>query len=113
MTPIPRGECVLKRVKVVYFFNNIFSIIHLQGIDFMKTEYKVVNQNYDRLTWVLVCSSHSIIFHSFGDVAIDGEGIQILTYVRHLWPLSCEGSLACHTYCDTGHPFVIVISENP
>ena len=25
-----------------------------------------------------------------------------LTYARHSWPLSSKGSLACHTYCDTG-----------
>ena len=37
-----------------------------------------------------------------------GEGLQILTYARHSWPLSSEGSLACHTYCDTGHPFIMV-----
>ena len=35
------------------------------------------------------------------------EGLQILTYARPSWPLSSEGSLACHTYYDTGHPFVI------
>ena len=29
-------------------------------------------------------------------------GLQILTYARHSWPLSSEGSLACHTYCDMG-----------
>ena len=52
------------------------------------------------------------IFHSFGDVTIAGEGIQILTYARHLGPLSSEGSLACHTYCDTGLPFIMVISED-
>ena len=23
-----------------------------------------------------------------------------------------EGSLECHTYCDTGHPFIMVISED-
>ena len=27
--------------------------------------------------------------------------------------LSNEGSLACHTYCDTGRPFIMVISEDP
>ena len=27
--------------------------------------------------------------------------------------LSSEGSLACYTYCDTGHPFIMVISEDP
>ena len=34
-------------------------------------------------------------------------------YARHSWPLSCEGSLACQTHWDTGHPFVMVISEDP
>ena len=39
--------------------------------------------------------SHSKMFHSFGNVTIAVEGLQILTYARHLWPLSSEGSLAC------------------
>ena len=51
-------------------------------------------------------SSHLRIFHSFGDVTITGEGLQILTYARHLWPLSSEDSLACQTYCDTGYLFI-------
>ena len=37
----------------------------------------------------------------------------ILTYARHLWPLSSEGFLACHIYYDMGHPVIMVISENP
>ena len=37
----------------------------------------------------------------------------ILSYTRHSWQLSSEGSLACHTYCDTSHPFIMVISEDP
>ena len=32
--------------------------------------------------------------------------LQMLTYTRHSWPFSSEDSLACHTYCDTGHPFI-------
>ena len=51
-------------------------------------------------------SSHSRIFHSYGNVTITGGGLKILTYAWHSWPLSSEGSLACHTYCDTGHPFI-------
>ena len=31
------------------------------------------------------------------------ERLQILTYAWNFWPLSSEGSFACHTYCDTGH----------
>ena len=30
-----------------------------------------------------------------------------------LMDLSNEGSVACHTYCDTGQPFIMVISEDP
>ena len=47
------------------------------------------------------------ISQSFGDVAITGEGLEFL-------PLSSVGSLMCHyTYCDTGQPFIMVISEDP
>ena len=53
------------------------------------------------------------LFQSYGDVTIASEGPQILTYARHSWPLSSEGSLTCHTYCDTGLPFIMVISEDP
>ena len=38
---------------------------------------------------------------------------EILTYLRHSWPLSSEGSLTCHTHWDTGLPFIMVISEHP
>ena len=57
--------------------------------------------------------SHSRIFHSFGDITITAEGLQILSYAWHSWPVSSEGSLTCHTYCDTGQPFIMVISKDP
>ena len=41
------------------------------------------------------------------------KGLQILIYTRHSWPLSSEGYLTCFTYCDTGQPFIMVISEDP
>ena len=62
-------------------------------------------------SFVWVLSSHLRIFHSYGDVSITREGLQILTYAQHSRPLSSEGSLACHTYCDTGHPSIMVISK--
>ena len=36
---------------------------------------------------LIVCgfTSHSRIFHSYGDVTIIGEMLQIFTYARHLW----------------------------
>ena len=41
------------------------------------------------------------------------KGCKFYTFARHLWPLSSEGSLACHTYCNTGHPFIMIISGDP
>ena len=38
--------------------------------------------------------------------AITVKGLQIFTYTRHSRPLSSEGSLAYHTDCDTGLPFI-------
>ena len=63
--------------------------------------------------FVWIFSSHSRFFHSYGDVTITGERLQIMTYARPTWQLRSKGSLACHTYCDTGHPFIMVISEYP
>ena len=63
------------------------------------------------LFWMF--SSHSRIFHLCEDVTITGEGLQILTYARYSWQLSSEGSLTFHTYCNMGHPFIMVISEDP
>ena len=34
-------------------------------------------------------------------------------FARHLRPLSSEGYFAWYTYCDTGHPSIMVISEDP
>ena len=51
-------------------------------------------------------TSRSKIFHSYGDVTITDEGVQILIYARYLWPLSSEGS-------SRYHPFIMVISEVP
>ena len=48
-------------------------------------------------------SSHLRIFHSYADVTITIERLQILTYILHSWPLSSEGFKTCHAYCDNNH----------
>ena len=67
------------------------------------------------IDWLIVWgfTSQSKMIHSDGDVTITGEGLQSLSYTLHSWLLICEGSLECHTYCDTGQPFIMVISEDP
>ena len=67
----------------------------------------------------IMCSLKSFFQHtkyisySYGDVTSTGKRLQILTHTKHLWPLSSEGSLACHTYYDTGISFIMVISVDP
>ena len=61
--------------------------------------------------FVLGFSSQSRIFHSYGDVTTTAvKGCKFLTYARHLWPLSSDSFLAFIPYCNTGHPFIMVIS---
>ena len=65
---------------------------------------------------MIVCLRFLVQLENFtliGDVTISGEGLQIMTYDRHLWPMSNEGYIACYTYYDTGHPYILVISEDP
>ena len=70
------------------------------------------------LEWLFVCFGFSLpleVFftHMKRDFTITDEELQMLTYARHPWPLSREGSLACHTYCDTENQCIMVISEDP
>ena len=51
-------------------------------------------------------------FYSYWGVTITSVVVQILIYTRHSWALSSKGSLACHTYYGTGHPLIMVISED-
>ena len=71
---------------------------------------KLLNMQWNPVVRFVV--SHSINFHSYGEVTIGGERLQ-MTHDRHSWPLSSKCTLTCHTYCDTGPPFIMVISENP
>mgnify|MGYP003690129365 CR=1 FL=1 len=43
---------------------------------------------------------------------ITDEELQVLIYTWHSLPLISEAYLACHTYCGTGQPFILVISED-
>ena len=60
-----------------------------------------------------VFSARSRIFHSFEDVTITSEGLHILTYARHSWPLGSVDSLACYNYFDTWHLLIMLTPEDP
>ena len=71
-----------------------WSELHRMWKNIADSLYKTLHQNVKEiLCFDFACLSHSRIFHSYGDVTTTGEGLQILTYARHLWPLSSEDSL--------------------
>ena len=72
----------------VFLHSISFSFIYL-GINILKTIS-------------LLCRRHHIQIRA-----------SFITNARHSLPLNIKGSLACHTYFDTRHPFIIVISEDP
>ena len=41
-------------------------------------------------------------FHSYIDINFTVKGGKIKGFARHLWPMSREGFLSCHTCFDTG-----------
>ena len=94
---------------VVTYFNGLdFSIYKL----FHDTPYQTHRKSLNSAeTWLITCY---IIFFPLFLISVPLEkGLQILTYTRHSWPLSSEGSLTCHNHCDIGHPFIMVNSEDP
>ena len=108
----PSRSCLLRNTKIGSWVGDQFKF---------QTVYKV-NMRFAGLSWLLLLifflfvwcfTSHWRIFHSYGDVTIIGEGLQILTYTRHSWSFSSWCSLKCHTYCDTEHTLIKVIFEDP
>ena len=101
---------IIKIILLMYQVLVIFYLCKSRSKSAMKLWNHFFCTNSLLFVWSL--SSHSRIFHSYGDVIIAGVGLQILTNALHSWTLS-EGSLTCHTYCDKGLPFIMVISEDP
>mgnify|MGYP003692507677 CR=1 FL=1 len=96
-------------VKDVYI-NLIFFFYKSRKHVFQVTYLPYSSENVLETFRFFVCldlSSHSRLFHSYGDVTITGEGLPILTFARHSWPLSSVGSLAWQPYCDPRKYFVL------
>ena len=67
-----------------------------------------IQSNWFFLKVIKGFSSHWRIFHLYGDFAITVEGLDLYS-----WPLSSKGCLTYYIYCDTGQPFIVVISKDP
>ena len=61
--------------------------------------------------WIFLCL---LVVDRLG-LIVPLENFSLIWRCHHYrwWPLSSEGFLACNTFCDTGHPFIMVILEDP
>ena len=100
--------------KLLHFFWN-FNTKYMELVEFILIIVK--NHCFPKFlfVWLFVWgyTFHSTFFHPYGDVTATGEGLHILTFTRHWWPLNSDGSLPYmyHTYCDRGPPFIPLISR--
>jgi hypothetical protein len=78
-------------------------------LDFLIKAFHSFHYAYSYMFFLFVCfvyrrtSSFSTIWWLS---PLPVTGLQILAYTRHSGPLSREGSLSCHTYCDMGPRFI-------
>ena len=105
-----RWDKIIAKIKII--LNPLIEKVRAtrKPLKFEVTSFKV---EYFVCLFVWGLLSNSKTFHSYGEVTITGEGLQILTIARHLWPKSSDGSLTYHTNYHTGLPFTMVIFEDP
>ena len=91
------------RLQKCTYITTLLELFFVLGIAIL-----VIQQNFLFSRLFKVSRLTSRFFHSYKNVTITGEGLQILTYARHLWPLRRRFT-ACHTYNGTWHPFILAI----
>jgi hypothetical protein len=69
---------------------------------------------YNHIFVCLFCfESHEQCFSYLATVTITDDGAAILDLCLALTAFSSEGSFTCHTYCDTGPPFLRSYPKDP
>ena len=92
----------------MYYSLWVFSVHKQNTVNEEERGRSWMKQYWSAESWALVIDWLAVAFRpAFRPVP---ENVDL-----HVCPrsLSSEGCLACHTYSDTGHPFIMVISEVP
>ena len=86
-------------LRLIPEYQRLYTNFLLEGLIFAYQQaHHRINNKKNQQCLLFAClfiwsfSSHSRIFHSFWDVTISGEGLQILIYTRHYWQLISEDS---------------------
>jgi hypothetical protein len=75
------------------------------------SDFRSVFNKNDTFVCLFVCliESHEQFFSYLATVTITGDEAANLALTAY----SSEGSCTCHTYCDTGHPFLMSYPKDP
>ena len=102
---------------LIYFFRPVNACAQLNVYRGLRNQYhEVCFIYYFKLNDVCLFGFFPLTWEFFTHMetsTLPVKGFKFLTYAWQSLPLSSEGSLACNTYCDTRHPFKMVISEDP
>jgi hypothetical protein len=116
--------------KIVYVLYKHLHKLHCDGIlsnPWLDCIQKILNMSgvsniwQEELADQLVCfvclnvcfESHEQFFSYLATVTITGDGAANLDLCLALMAFSSEGSFTCHTYCDTGPPFLWSYPKDP
>jgi hypothetical protein len=72
-----------------------------------------VNLDLQKICLFVCFESHEQFFSYLVTVTITGDGAANLDLCLALTAFSSEGSFTCHTYCDTGPPFLRSYPKDP
>ena len=86
-----RVTCMVQGFHLALWWHFWFQCLKLFWAELDADHQKYVNVDFVAfVAFVWGLSSHSRIFHAYGDVNITNEGLQFLIYALHSWPLSSE-----------------------
>ena len=86
----------------------IFQILHVYAISINQCTMKI--QLHVCLFGIFPPTTEFLTSMKMSSLPV--KGCKFVDLCSSLMALSSQGSFTCHTYCDTGHPFIMVISKD-
>jgi hypothetical protein len=80
---------------------------------FLKEKIPKLDTRIRNFVCLFCCESHEQFFSYLATVTITGDKTANLYVCLALTAFSSEGSFTCHTYCDTGTPFLRLYPKDP
>ena len=95
---------ILTKQGPILYIVHVWKSLLLEVISSVFLNFSISSIKHINVFNITLCFTSSMILILFKF----GQAVRSIILCQrqspHSWPLSSEGSSACHTYCDTGHP---------